>query len=244
MNLTIDAGNTFTKAVIFDEDRIQWMRTYKNFSVNDLIRLKQVSSGSVNASILSSVAKTDKKIIRFLQSHSIFVELNSKTKLPIKNKYKTPGTLGSDRLASVAGAAKLFPGKNILVIDAGTCIKYDFITAKKEYLGGSISPGLLMRFQALHNLTDRLPLIQPGTIQGFIGTSTKDSILTGVQEGISHEINGFIHAYKKKFRDVKVIMSGGDSALFAGHIKSSIFAAPNLIHTGLHEILKQNVEQT
>jgi type III pantothenate kinase len=242
MNLTIDAGNTFTKAVIFDKDKIKWMRTYKNFSVHDLDAI--FSSGSFEGSILSSVTSTDKKIIRLLRSGSSFVQLDSKTKIPIKNRYKTPETLGTDRIASAVGAVKLFSGKNILVIDAGTCIKYDFVTAKKEYLGGSISPGLMMRFQALHNFTDRLPLIQPGTPGSFIGASTKDSILTGVQEGIVHEMNGFIQQYKKKFRTVKVILSGGDASLFAGHIKSSIFAAPDLIHIGLHEILKYNVEQT
>ncbi len=242
MNLTIDVGNTFTKAVIFDNDNIKWMRTYKNFSVNNLRVI--FSSGSVRCSILSSVAKTEKKILRFLQSNSTFVQLNSKTKLPVKNRYKTPETLGSDRISAVAGAAKLFPKRNCLVIDAGTCIKYDFITAKKEYLGGSISPGLLMRFQSLHNFTDRLPLIHPETTRSFTGTSTKDSILTGVQTGIIHEINGFIQQYKKKYGAVKVILSGGDATLFAEHIKSSIFAAPNLVHIGLHEILKYNVEQS
>jgi type III pantothenate kinase len=242
MNLTIDAGNTFTKAVIFDKDNIKWMRTYKNFSVRDLDTI--FSSRSLYGSILSSVTSTDKKIIRFLRSNSSFVNLDSKTKIPIKNRYKTPETLGTDRVASAVGAVKLFSGKNILVIDAGTCIKYDFVTAKKEYLGGSISPGLMMRFQALHNFTNRLPLVQPGTTESFIGASTKDSILTGVQEGIVHEMNGFIQQYKKKFSTVKVILSGGDSSLFAGHIKSSIFAAPDLIHIGLHEILKYNVEQT
>ena len=244
MNLTIDIGNTFTKAVVFDQDRIKWTHIYKNFSVSDLIRLWRISSNDVQGSILSSVAKTEKKIIHFLQSNSSFVQLNTKTKLPVKNKYKTPETLGSDRLASAAGAAKLFPGKNSLVIDVGTCVKYDFITAKKEYLGGSISPGLMMRFKALHNFTDRLPLIQPGTSRNFIGSSTKDSILTGVQTGIIHEMNGFIEQYKKKYSSLNILLSGGDASLFAGHIKSSIFAAPNLIHIGLHEILKCNVEQS
>jgi type III pantothenate kinase len=196
----------------------------------------------VSASILSTVVSIRKDITGFLQSQQVFILLNSKTKLPVRNRYKTPGTLGSDRIASVAGAAKLFPGKNILVIDAGTCIKYDFITAQKEYLGGSISPGLRMRFQALHNFTDGLPLIQPGKISTLVGTSTKDSVLTGVELGIVNEINGFIADYKKKFGPVKVLLSGGDAALFAGHIKSSIFAAPNLIHTGLLDILKYNVE--
>ena len=241
MNLTIDAGNTSVKAVILERDRIHRMYSFKTLSIKDLKKI--FSRDEIRNSILSSVIEVDKNTLRFLRSNSVFIHLNSSTKLPIKNKYKTPGTLGSDRLASVAGAIKIFPEKNILVIDAGTCIKYDFINAKKEYLGGSISPGLRMRFKSLHNFTDRLPLIKPGRVNKFTGTSTKDSILTGVQSGIIHEINGFIEQYQKKFRSLQVVMSGGDAALFAEHIKSSIFAAPNLIHIGLHEIIKYNVEQ-
>ena len=146
-------------------------------------------------------------------------------------------------LVRFANGAKLFPGSNVLVIDAGTCVKYDFVSSKKEYLGGSISPGLRMRFEALHNFTNRLPFIQPGKYTKLIGASTKDSILTGVQTGMVHEIDGFIEQYKNRYRTLQVVMSGGDAPLFAGRIKSSIFAAPNLIQIGLNEILKYNVEQ-
>ncbi len=241
MYLTIDIGNTSSKAVIFDKDNIKEVCYYKKLSLKDLKDI--FSHHAITATILSSVAETKKEVIHFLRSNSVFLLLNSKTKLPVKNRYKTPETLGCDRLASAVGAAKLFPGKNVLVIDAGTCIKYDFINSKKEYLGGSISPGLRMRFQALHNFTERLPLIEPGKVPTLTGTSTKDSILTGVQLGIVNEMNGFIEQYRKKYRTLKVVMSGGDATLFAGHIKSSIFAAPNSIHLGLHEILTYNVEQ-
>jgi type III pantothenate kinase len=242
MYLTIDIGNTSTKTVIFSKDTIKKVSISENLSLKDIKTI--FSTYEIRASILSSVAPVKKDVIRFLQSHAAFVQLNSTVKTPVLVLYKTPGTLGSDRLAAVTGASKLFPGKNVLVIDAGTCIKYDFISSKKEYAGGSISPGLKMRFQALHNFTARLPLIEPGKMNDFIGTSTKNSILTGVQQGIINEINGFIGLYKKRFGSLKVILSGGDSLLFAGHIKSSIFAAPNLIHIGLHEILKSNVEQS
>jgi type III pantothenate kinase len=242
MNLTIDAGNTFVKVVIFDNDRIRSTRMYKAFSVNDLKTI--FKSGTIHNSILSSVVVLQKNIVRFLQSNSTFVLLDSTTNLPVKNKYKTPESLGSDRLAGAIGAYSLFPKKNSLVIDAGTCVKYDFITSKGEYLGGNISPGLMMRFKALHNFTNRLPLIQPERIRTLIGATTKESILSGVQTGIIHEINGFIQQYKKEHGQVKVLLSGGDSTRFARHIKSSIFAAPNLIHIGLHEILKYNVERT
>lgn len=242
MNLTIDIGNTSSKAMLFDKDNIKWTRSYKNITAADLKQL--FSKHKVDNSILSAVVPVEKNIFHFLRSHSSFILLNSKVKLPIRNKYKTPETLGSDRLASVAGASKLFPRKNCLVIDAGTCIKYDFINSKKEYLGGSISPGLRMRFKALHNFTGGLPLIEPSKTEQLIGSSTRNSILTGVQNGIVNEINGFIQRYKKQFGSLKVILSGGDASFFAGHIKNSIFAAPDLIHIGLHEILIYNVEQS
>ena len=241
MNLTIDAGNTSVKMVLFDRDRIKKILTFKRLGVQDLKDI--FSRHPIEHSILSSVINTNNTSTGFLKSNSFFIKLDSTTILPVKNKYKTKLTLGTDRLASAVGANKIFPGKNILVIDAGTCIKYDFINAKKEYLGGSISPGLCMRFEALHNFTDRLPLIQPGNTNSLIGSTTKDAIRTGVQNGIIHELNGFIDQYKKQFRSLKVVMSGGDAGLFAGRLKSSIFAAPNLIHVGLHEILKYNVEQ-
>ena len=241
MNLTIDAGNTSVKMVLFDRDRITKVHTFKKLSVADLRTI--FSKHSIQYSILSAVIDTDKMIHRFLRANSFFIQLDSTTRLPVKNKYKTPSTLGSDRLASAVGATKIFPGKNVLIIDAGTCIKYDFINAKHEYLGGSISPGLCMRFEALHNFTSRLPLIHPGNAGNLVGSTTKDAIRTGVQEGIIHEINGFIEQYKKRFRMLKVVLSGGDAPMFAGRLKSSIFAAPNLIHVGLHEILKYNVEQ-
>ena len=134
-------------------------------------------------SIVSSVVKSDKELLKLLSLRTRVIRFSHKTPLPFINRYKTPVTLGLDRIASVAGAQKRFPEKNVLVIDAGTCIKYDFINKKGEYLGGSISPGLNMRFKALHNFTDRLPLIKPEPVRTITGDSTKNSILTGVVFG-------------------------------------------------------------
>src|SRR5438105_2571772 len=203
MNLTIDMGNSSVKTVVFNNDHIIRTRVYKKISVTDLKNI--FSRYAIRNAILSAVVRSEKKMLNFLQSNSEFILLNSKTKLPVKNNYKTPATLGTDRLAAAVGAAKIFPGTNVLVIDAGTCIKYDFITSDKEYLGGSIIPGLRMRFKALHNFTNKLPLIQPSEITHFVETSTKKSILTGVQAGLIHEINGFVQQYRKRFSHMKVI---------------------------------------
>jgi len=241
MNLTIDSGNTSAKLMIFNRDKVKKSLFLKKLTLKDLKKI--FSDFEIQSSILSAVVETEKSNLDFLRSNSSFIRLNSSTKLPIKNKYQTPATLGTARLASVIGASALFPGVNVLVIDVGTCIKYDFINSKKEYLGGSISPGLNMRFAALHNFTDRLPLIKSENTNKLTGATTKESILTGVQSGMIHEMNGFIKVYQERYRSLKVVMSGGDAPMFGKSLKSSIFAAPNLIHLGLHEILKFNAKQ-
>ena len=239
MNLTIDRGNSFTKLVLFDNKRIIKRSTFRNFSIREIkVILQQYP---VNASILSSVVKTPVNILKFLRQHTYFIEFNAATKLPVRNLYRTPQTLGKDRLASVIGASDLFPGENVLVIDAGTCIKYDLVNKKKEYRGGSISPGLLMRFQSLHEFTEKLPLVKPDAIHGFIGRDTRESILSGVQQGIINEMNGFIRLYRKKFPDLKILLTGGDAKHFARPLKLHIFAASDLVNIGLNTILLHHV---
>jgi len=135
----------------------------------------------------------------------------------------------------------LFPRRPVLVIDAGTCIKYDFIDATGHYMGGSISPGLVMRFEALHHFTSALPRVQPHALKKLTGKNTKESILTGVEQGIRFEMDGFIAAYKKQYKNLKIVITGGDAPRLAKPLKSGIFAAPHLIHLGLYEILKKNL---
>ena len=179
----------------------------------------------------------------FLKKQKNFIELNHNTKIPITNKYKTPETLGYDRLASVIGAAKLYPKKNILVIDIGTCIKFNFINSKKEFLGGSISPGLSMRFKALHEFTAKLPLLDLDFVNDFVGNTTEQSIKSGVLYGIIGELRDMIKMYQKRFSNLVVVVTGGDELKFLFLLKLNIFAEPNLIATGLNEILKHNVKK-
>lgn len=174
------------------------------------------------------------------------MELNEKTKLPLKNRYKTPGTLGKDRLATAVGANYLFPSRNVLAIDAGTCIKYDFVNSKNEYLGGAISPGLDMRFKALHHFTAHLPQLKKMKTANvnLIGRTTRDSILSGVQNGAIAEISGMIKCYQDKYENVHVILTGGDSVFIRTLVseKNRIFAAPDLTLLGLNVILNYNNE--
>jgi type III pantothenate kinase len=161
--------------------------------------------------------------------------------LPIKILYATPQTLGVDRIAGSCGALQLFPGKNTLVIDAGTCITYDFTDSSKQYYGGSISPGLKMRFQAVHTFTARLPLVSPAENPELIGNSTETSIQSGIVNGTVAEIDGIIDRYRQKYPDLQVILCGGDGPFFENKLKASIFASPDLVLIGLNSVLIHNV---
>ena len=166
--------------------------------------------------------------------------LNSETKLPFKNLYKTPKTLGVDRIALVCASVEQFPDKNVLIIDAGTCITYDFINTKNEYLGGAISPGIRLRYQSLHNLTANLPLLETEMPENSIGNSTASSIHSGVVFGILKEIDGVIEDYQEKYSDLTVILTGGDAYFLSKQLKNSIFANSNFLLEGLNFILEYN----
>lgn len=239
MNLILDIGNTQAKVAVFKAKELISIYTYPLFNLNTL-KLLCKKYPTIQAVILSSVKHHSKEITNYLKLKGTFIELDDTTKLPIKNLYKTPKTLGNDRLAAITGASSLFPKQNILVIDAGTCIKYDFINKKKEYLGGGISPGIKMRFKSLCTFTDKLPWVDAKEYNQLIGNSTQESILAGVQNGVMAEVKWNISQYKKQFPDIKIILTGGDSIFFERQLKSSIFAAPNLVLQGLNIILNYN----
>lgn len=170
-----------------------------------------------------------------------YLPFTAETPVPIKNKYRSAFTLGSDRLAAAVGAAERFPGRAVLVIDAGTCLKFNYVNKNGHYLGGSISPGLEMRFKALHNFTARLPLLNSDSFRpGLVGTDTAGSIRVGVIEGMFHEIKGMIESYRKKDKGLAIIMTGGDAPLFDKRLKTRIFTDPYLILKGLNAILEYN----
>ena len=238
MNLAIDIGNTKTKIGLFKGRKLLW-----NISVPEIkprIISGLLKESPVESAIVSTVnVKKSKAENAFVKIPRV-IFLSGKTPLPFSSSYKTPATLGTDRLALTAGALKYFPDKNVLIVSMGTCITYDFINSRKEYLGGSISPGLEMRLQALNTFTARLPLVKPKPPKTLTGRSTEESILTGVVLGIIHEVEGFISQYRKEYPSLKVILTGGDVSLFAEKIKNSIFAVPELSLTGLNEILLYN----
>jgi type III pantothenate kinase len=162
--------------------------------------------------------------------------------LPIKNNYATPATLGKDRLAGAVAAKFFFPNEHCLVIDCGTSTTYNFVTDKGEFLGGSISLGMAMRFKALPQFTAKLPLIEKGNIDGLIGNDTEMAIRTGVQLGAVHEMDGFVEAYVQRFGKIRTLLTGGETDYFVKHLKNKIFALENLVLTGLNEILIFNTD--
>ena len=241
MNLIIDIGNTSIKLARFQapDSVLLDVTAIDNKNDNELQSfLSQCLD--IQCAIVSSVTLVPTILIDFLQKQiPHYVSFNSTTPLPIINLYATPQTLGSDRLAPMVSARKQFPNQNVLVIDSGTCIKFNLLTAKGEFLGGAISPGLLMRFQALNHYTSKLPLVQPDSnYSAFIGNDTKTSILSGVQEGLIGEINHQITLYEREFSDLMLILTGGDAAFFENRLKKQIFVDPHIVLRGLNEILE------
>jgi type III pantothenate kinase len=239
MNLVIDSGNTAMKLGVFEGDKLREMIPHLPLEGLRIVS-KRIDPQNV---IISSVSTEADEIRACFSNTTQTILLNAETRLPFKNLYKTPQTLGTDRLASVAGAKKLYPDHHCLVIDAGTCIKFDFIDKENNYEGGSISPGLSLRFKALNNFTARLPLVVRKDEAELIGKSTEEAILSGVMNGALAEVGSMIESYKTLFPDLKVIICGGDSSFFESKIKQSIFAVPELVLIGLNRILEYNVSK-
>jgi len=235
--LILDFGNTYQKCALVDEKGIR-LKAYQNITLEDVQDF--IGGENIRSAILSSVINFDNRIKDMLQRNYFFIELNAATPLPIVNDYDTPETLGKDRLSAAVGAYSLFSGQNVLSVDCGTAIKYDLVNKDGHYLGGGISPGLWLRFKALHTFTDKLPLVSYNPGAALIGTDTVSSIESGVMNGAAAEINGIIDSYKAKFANLNIVLTGGEMIYFEKSIKSNIFAEPNLVIIGLNKILEFN----
>lgn len=242
LKLIIDIGNTRTKLAVFHENNLIDLQVSER---PELVFLNKVlmTYPDVSASVLSSVRDYPIEFDTLLKRVGFFLKINAEILLPFKNLYQTPQSLGKDRLAIVAGAKARFPQENVLAIDAGTTITYDFINKNGEYLGGGISPGIVMRLKALHTFTDKLPFISSMEMKiPLIGNTTKMAILSGVMNGVVVELDGIIDRYKQQFNGLKIIMGGGDHKYFDTRVKNNIFASPNIVLEGLKEILDFNEE--
>jgi type III pantothenate kinase len=240
MNLVIDVGNSFVKLAVFKEDVLKYKEFIKLENIIERLQALKDKFSSVDKAIVSSVGGLNSNDLSFINTHFNLLVLNSKTKLPFINLYKTPDTLGVDRIALVSASVNLYPDSNVLIIDAGTCITYDFITRNNEYLGGAISPGLRIRYKSLNNLTANLPLLELSFPEKLIGDTTNHSIHSGVVYGVLNEIEGTIHRYSDKYPDLTIILTGGDANFLSKQLKSSIFANSNFLLEGLNYILQFN----
>ena len=236
VNLSVDVGNTRVKAAVFEEDKLIELFVFDKkillSKVKEILKKYVITNG-----ILSSVALISEFELQKLHEIVSFTVVSSQTKVPFTNTYATPLTLGVDRIALIVAAKKEFPQKNVLVIDAGTCLTFDFIDKEATYRGGAISLGLKMRYASLNQFTAKLPLLEVQTPIDFIGNSTNESIHVGVVNGLLSEIEGVISRYEKKFLDLTVVLTGGDVNFLSKQLKSSIFANQNFLLYGLNEIL-------
>ena len=240
--LIIDAGNTRVKVVVFEEDSLleeqictgdSLQETFSDFFLRH----------HFSRAILSSVGGLTSEIQALLPKDLPLLLLSNTTKVPFKNLYGTPKTLGVDRIALVSAASTQFARRNVLVIDAGTCVTFEFINADNEYLGGAISPGLEMRYAALGRFTEKLPKLAFESPKELIGNDTESCMHSGVVNGLVFEIEGIIDSYQEQFSDLTIVLTGGDTNYLSKRLKNSIFANPNFLLEGLNAILKHNTHE-
>lgn len=247
MNLVIDIGNTRVKAGLFEGRGLKQSFVFDKYSLLENGTVSQIEKNILNLypvknCIVATVVDPIDEFVKELSKKVPVLLFIRQTPVPLINMYTSAATLGSDRLAAAVGGHTLFAGKNILVIDAGTCIKYNFVSEENKYMGGGIAPGLKMRFKALHTFTSRLPLLEPDTNFGtLIGTTTAESILSGAGLGAVAEINGFIEQYRAFCPDICIVLTGGDADFFEKRLKKPIFTDSFLILKGLNAILDYNL---
>ncbi len=237
--LCIDVGNSKTKIGVFRSGQQVFFDQVDAVTISILKNI--LNRYEITHCIISQVKSIKTHIKKYLRRHCSLSEYSLDNKLPVKIKYKTPHTLGKDRLAAVIGASRLYPNVDLLVIGIGTCVTYDVLTANRYYLGGSISPGLEMRLAAMHRFTARLPLVHVDFKQRLLGNSTENALQSGALWGLKSEMQGMIENYKKGYPGLKVVLTGGGGLYFRNRLKKPIFAHPNLVLLGLNEILSLNV---
>lgn len=241
MNLIIEQGNTSTKVAVYHQGAIETSFVCEKLKQSLLLPL--FDKYNLTQGILSSVIETDEEMINYLEKRlHRFIVLDTNTPIPVQIGYDTPETLGRDRIAAAVGAYTLQPGKNLLVIDAGTAITYEIIEKSGLYLGGNISPGITTRFRSLHQFTKKLPLTSEQDDIPLIATNTIVAIQAGVVNGIVYEIDGYIDTLRLKYPDLFIFLTGGYSFYLQRRLKNRIFADINLVLTGLNRILEYNVE--
>lgn len=240
MNLVVDVGNSLIKLAVFDGSNQVLKKTVLKSDFDKTLDFLQEEFTVIQKVMLSVVGTFSDKSKAKLEKRFKVFEISPTVKVPYTNDYTTPETLGFDRIALVSAAAAQYQDKNVLIIDVGTCITYDFLNSERRYKGGSISPGIDMRYKALNHFTEKLPLLDANIPQNLTGNSTQTSIHSGVINGVTFEVDGIIDAYKQENRDLTVILTGGNAHFLRDRLKNTIFANPNFLLEGLNFLLEQN----
>ena len=240
MNLIVDVGNTLIKIAVFQEDKLLEKVMVEVSEFENAHKKIFEQYPKIRKCILASVGRLPKEVVISLEKLYEVLILDANLKFPFHNCYATPNTLGVDRMALVTASVKHYPNNNVLIIDAGSCITYDFITDQNDYLGGAISPGIRLRYKSLHNFTANLPLLDTEVPKSIIGDSTTGAIHSGVVNGIIKEIDGIIDEYRGNYSDLTIILTGGDANFLSKQLKNSIFANSNFLLEGLNFILEYN----
>ncbi|WP_405400841.1 type III pantothenate kinase [Maribacter sp. Asnod2-G09] len=240
MNLIIDAGNTNVKLAIFKKSEIIHLETVVVDLFVEAVKKIFKEFPRIKSSIVSSVGSLSKEQMKVVAVFCELHELSNASKVPFKNSYASPQTLGVDRLALATAAYYFNPHQNNLVIDAGSCVTYDMLNDFDEYLGGAISPGVQMRYNAMHQQTAKLPLLEKKELLDYIGNTTENCLHSGVVNGITLEIDGVIDLYKARFKNLTVILTGGDTLFLSKRLKNTIFADSKFLLKGLNYLLEYN----
>ncbi len=240
MKLVLDIGNTLGKLVVYDQEDEVFKTQFELGEMYATLIELFLNFPEITQAILCSVVSIEPQIQLFLKEKTILLKVNSQLKLPFENRYETPETLGADRIGLVAAAVFKYPGKNCLVVDAGSCVTYDFISSDGIYRGGAISPGLQMRFKAMHEHTNKLPFVTLKEEFIAIGANTQNSILAGAVNGLVFEIEGWQSSLEHTYEDLTLILTGGDAQFLSKRLKNTIFAHSNFLVQGLRQLLDYN----
>lgn len=243
MNICVDIGNTATKIGVFHNSELESFIRFEGHDVEDIIKIISDTTAS-HCIVSSTVHLSDDYKDKLMTLNGCYVHFfDFKTPIPVRNLYQSPQTMGMDRLAAVIGAYDLKPNNDILIIDAGTAITFDILNSSGEYLGGNISPGLEMRFKALHEYTSLLPLVSDYSVKSEVGVDTISAIQNGVINGVKYEIKGVIESFVSKYPQLLIFLTGGNDFDFDTRIKKRNFVDKYLVLRGLNRVLKELIIQ-
>ena len=240
MLLAIDVGNTKVKAAVFENNTLLYKEIFAPNQFKEAIDTILKEYPFIKNMIVASVGKIEKDDFLYFENKIKVLFVSNSNTFPFQNLYSTPNTLGIDRLVLAAGAVLNYPKQNRLIIDAGTCVTYDFVDENDNYLGGAISPGIRLRYEALHNYTANLPLLNREEPTNTIGNATNQSIHSGVINGLTLEIDGFISTYSNSYKNFIIILTGGDSDFLDKRLKNNIFANQNFLLESLNQLFQYN----